>query len=79
MAGKSGSSSKHASNTTGKAGNASGSPRREARGDAAGRTGRGKHPPNKMFRSPQSDRAHARRIATGPGKRQSDRGDNPAD
>ena len=73
--GKSGASSKHRSNTTGKSGNASGSARREARGDSAKASGRGKHPPNQLFTAPQQERKRRRALVdVGPGKRQSDRG-----
>jgi hypothetical protein len=47
-------SSRNMSNTRGKPGNASGSDNRAARGDP-GRTGRGKHPPNKLFVGPKGD------------------------
>jgi hypothetical protein len=74
MAGKSGSSSKHDANSRGKKGNASGPARREAQGDRAGRSGRGKHPPA-VTHAPQAEKKRRRSlIDPGPGKRQSDRG-----
>jgi hypothetical protein len=80
MAGKSGSRSKNDPNSTGKAGNASGSTTREARGDTHGRASRsqqppaGKHPPAKIFTAPQSERKRQQRVRTR-AKRQSERGD----
>jgi hypothetical protein len=80
MPGKRGSTSKHRSNTTGKAGNAAGPARRESRGSAAGGAGRGGvHPPNKLFTAPQKEKLERARVRTGRGQRQSDRGDNPRD
>jgi hypothetical protein len=73
MAGKSGSSSKHSANSTGKAGNASGSARREARGDPARRSG-GKHPPSRIFSAPQSEAKARSRVRRARGSQQSERG-----
>jgi hypothetical protein len=80
MAGKRASSSKHRSNTTGNAGNASGPARRESRGDAHGAAGKsGVHPPNKLFTTPRKQKLEQARVRTGRGQRPSDRGDNPTD
>jgi hypothetical protein len=73
MAGKTGSRSKHSANSTGKSGNASGSARREARGDSAGTKGQGTHPPP-LTRATQAEKKRRARIDVGPGKRPSDRG-----
>ena len=75
MAGKSGSSSRNRSNTTGKPGNASGSNVREARGEK--QSAGGKHPPNRTFTAPQTQEKESARVRSGRGTRQSDRGDNP--
>jgi hypothetical protein len=73
MAGKSGSSSKHDANTTGKSGNASGSRVREARGDPAPAR-RGKHPQPRISTSPQTEAKAKTRVRAARGKRQSERG-----
>ena len=78
MAGKSGSSTRNRSNTTGKEGNASGSRRREARGDPGGAGRGGAHPPNRLFTTPAKQRKERARV-TSRARRQSDRGDNPRD
>ena len=72
MPGPTNSRSRNGANSTGKTGNASGSKRREARGSKT--TAGGKHPPARLFTSPQSERKSAARKRADYGRRQSNRG-----
>ncbi len=77
MTGKARSTSRHSASSTGKAGNDSGSNRREAMGEAAGRSGRGKHPPNRIFTTPQTEKKEQARVHRARSSRQSEQGKRP--
>jgi hypothetical protein len=74
MPGKSGSSTNQRSNTTGKSGNDSGAKRREARGDPGARPEGGKHPPNRLFTSPQTEKKQRSRVRAAYSSRPSNHG-----
>lgn len=74
MPGKTGSSSKHRSNTIGKSGNDSGAKRRAARGAPGARSEGGKHPPNKLFTAPQTAKKQRSRVRAAYASRQSNQG-----